>query len=550
MKWFIRTKYKAVQQLVGTMFGCLLMVSGLASMAEANGPKDTLVVVVESGANGMDLHAPGVNRPGYGLFWNTYDRLLTYGKKVLPNGDVSYDYTVLEPELAERWEVAADGMSATFYLRKDAKFHDGTPVTAKDVKWSFDRAVSVGGFASFQMRAGSLEKPEQFVVVDDHTFQINFLRKDKLTLPDIAVPVPAIFNSELVKKHATDKDPWGLKWTKTHIAGGGAYTIESWQPKVKTVYLRNDEWKSGPLPALKRIIVLDIPSASTRRAMLERGDADLSFDLPPKDVAELATKPKIKVSGVPIENFSWSLEMNVTKPPFDDPKVRQAIAYAVPYDQIMEAAFYGRGVKLYGAATATPSSADWPQPFPYTLDLEKAKALLQETPYANGFESTLSINIGKGTVSEPMALLIQESLGKLGIKVAINKIPGSGFRGAIAKKDLPMLLNDFGGWLNYSDYFFFWAYYGQTKSGGKPPLFNTMAYADAEMDQWIDQARQAEYPGAEYDKLAMAFITKAMQEVPRIPITQAYLNVAMRENVSGYQYWFHRQLDFRQIAKN
>ena len=82
-----------------------------------------------------------------------------------------YDYAVLKPELAESWQVAPDGMSVTLKLRRDAKFHDGTPVTAKDVKWSFDRAVTVGGFPTFQMKAGSLEKPEQFVVVDDATVQ-------------------------------------------------------------------------------------------------------------------------------------------------------------------------------------------------------------------------------------------------------------------------------------------------------------------------------------------------------------------------------------------
>src|SRR6202043_518166 len=88
-------------------------------------------------------------------------------------------------------------MSVTFRLRKDAVFHDGTPVTAKDVKWSFDRAVTVGGFPTFQMKAGSMEKPEQFVVVDDHTFRVDFIRKDHLTLPDLAVVVPCVMNAQL-----------------------------------------------------------------------------------------------------------------------------------------------------------------------------------------------------------------------------------------------------------------------------------------------------------------------------------------------------------------
>lgn len=538
---------KCIKSVVWLFVTCLVIAMTTGTLY-GNGRKDILVAVVESGANGMDLHAPGVNRPGYGLFWNTYDRLLTYGTKTAPNGDLMYDYQVLKPELAERWEIADDGKSAIFYLRKDTTFHDGTPITAKDVKWSFDRAVSVGGFATFQMRAGSLEKPEQFVAIDDHTFQIKFLRKDKLTLPDIAVPVPAIFNSELVKKHTTEKDPWGVQWTKTNIAGGGAYKIQSWKPKDKTIYVRNDDWKSGPLPQIKRIIVIDVPSAATRRAMLERGDADLSFDLPPKDVAELKASGKYNISGVPIENFSWALEMNVNIPPFDNQKVRQAVAYALPYQKIMDGAFYGQALALYGASSDVPLSSDWPQPFPYDTDLEKAKALMKEAGYGDGVETTLSINLGKATVTEPMALLTQEALAKIGIKATINKIPG--FRGAIAKKDLPMLFNDFGGWLNYPDYYFTWAYFGDTKRGGTPPLFNTMGYADPEMDDLIEKSKLVEYKGPEYETIAKTFIKKAMVEVPRIPVAQAYLSVAMQKNVTGYHFWFHRQIDFRQIKKD
>lgn len=133
--------------------------------AAAQGRNETLTVVVESGPNSMDILGVGANHPSYQASWNLYDRLMTYGVKTLPDGTRMYDYNVLKPELAESWQFAPDGMSVTFKLKKDAKFHDGTPVTAKDVKWSFDRAVTVGGFPTFQMKAGSLEKPEQFVIV-------------------------------------------------------------------------------------------------------------------------------------------------------------------------------------------------------------------------------------------------------------------------------------------------------------------------------------------------------------------------------------------------
>lgn len=165
--------------------------------AEAQSRAETLLVVTESGPNNVDIHGVGTNRPGYEVSWNCYDRLFTHGKKTLADGTESYDRDKYEPELAESWDIGPN--AATFKLRKDAKFHDGTPITAKDVKWSFDRAVSVGGFPTFQMKAGSLEKPEQFVAVDDHTFRVDFIRKDALTIPDLGVIVPCVFNSELVK---------------------------------------------------------------------------------------------------------------------------------------------------------------------------------------------------------------------------------------------------------------------------------------------------------------------------------------------------------------
>ncbi|MBP7666857.1 MAG: ABC transporter substrate-binding protein, partial [Burkholderiaceae bacterium] len=300
--------------------------SGAAAQAR---PMDVLVVANEFGPNSLDIHTVGANRPSYGVSWVCYDRLMTYGKKKLPDGRVVYDRDKLEPELAESWQMAPDGNSVTFKLRKNAKFHDGTRVTAKGVKWSFDRAVTVGGFPTFQMAAGSLEKPEQFEVVDEHTFRVKFIRRDKLSMPDLAVPVPSIFNSELVKKNATPQDPWGLLWTRNNVAGGGAFKVESWRSGQEIVYVRNDDWKSGPSPKLRRIVQRDVPNAGNRRALLLKGDIDITFDLPPKDFSELAAEgAAVKVSSMPIENAMFYLGMNVNKPPFDNPKVRQAVAWA------------------------------------------------------------------------------------------------------------------------------------------------------------------------------------------------------------------------------
>jgi peptide/nickel transport system substrate-binding protein len=506
-------------------------------------PKDVLIVANEFGPNSLDIHTVGANRASYGVSWVAYDRLMTYGKKTLPDGRVVYDRNKLEPELAESWAIAPDGNSVTFKLRKNAKFHDGTPVTAKDVKWSFDRAVTVGGFPTFQMAAGSLEKPEQFVAVDDHTFVVKFLRRDKLTMNDLAVPVPGIFNSELAKKNATPQDPWGLNWTRNNTAGGGAYKVEAFRPGQEIVYVRYDDWKSGPLPKLRRIVQREVPNAGNRRALLLKGDIDITYDLPPKDFSELSKEGgAVKVTSTPIENAMFYLGMNTTKAPFDNPKVRQAVALAIPYDKLYDHALYGRAIKLWGAPSPQVKSTAWPQPTGYTTDLAKAKALMAEAGAGAGFETTLSFDLGSGTISEPMAILIQESLAQIGIKAQINKIPGATWRAALLKKDMPMIINRFGGWLDFPEYFFFWCYHGQNA------VFNTMSYQNAKLDKIINNARFAESKTL-YDSFVKDMIQIAFDEVPRVPLAQPTMDVAMQKDVQGYMYWFHLQPDFRQLSK-
>ena len=514
----------------------------LEVFSQSDRRKELLIVANETGPNSLDIHTLGANRPSYGVSWICYDRLLTFGKKKLPDGTMMYDYSKLEPELAESWAMAADGMSVTFKLRKNAKFHDGTPVTAKDVKWSFDRAVSVGGFPTFQMKAGSLEKPEQFVAVDDHTFRIDFLRKDKLTMMDVAVPVPCILNSAAVRKHATEKDPWALDWTKVNVAGGGAYRLESYKPGQEVIFARYDDWKSGKLPKIKRVVQREIPSAGNRRALLEKGDIDMTYEMPPKDFLEMSQAGKVNVVTTPIENAIWYVGMNVKNAPFNNVKVRQAVAYAIPYEKILDNAMYKRATRMWGDKDNKAAGTGWPQVHGYKQDIPKARALMKEAGVENGFETTLSFDLGGATVSEPACVLIQESLAMIGIKATINKIPGANWRAALLKKDLPLILNRFGGWLNVPEYFFFWCYHGQNA------VFNTMSYQNPEMDKLIDASR-FETDKKKYETQVQSYINMAFDEVPRIPLAQPNMDVAMQKSIKGYTYWFHLQPDYRDLEK-
>ena len=478
-----------------------------SASAQATSRNETLLLVQEYGPNSLDMQGIGASQPVNGVALNCYDRLLRFKPVPIPTGGGNQvSMTELEGELAESWQVASDGMSCTFKLR-DAKFHSGRAVTAKDVKWSLDRAVSIGGFATTQMAAGSMEKPEQFVVVDDKTFRIDFIRKDKLTMPNLAVTIPFVFDSELAIKNSGG-DPWAKDWLKNNVAGSGAFKVESWKPGVETIYVRNDAWTQGKLPTLRRVVARDIASPSTRRALIERGDADISYGLPPKDFKDLIDAGKVNVVGVPIPNGVYGLYLNTQVGPFTDMRLRQAVAWVLPYEKILQASLFGRGVDMSGGP-ASPKAA-WPTPFPYRTDLAKAKELASAAA-PGGFSTTLMFDAGNATVVEPMAVLIKEALEPLGIKVEISKVPGSNFRAEIAKKTNPMVINRFAGWLDYPDYYLFWTLHGANS------IFNIASYQNPALDRLVDAARFTA-DKAEYDRSVAEFVSLAAREVPLIPI--------------------------------
>ncbi len=512
--------------------------------ARAATPSDTLILVNEMGPNSLDTMLPAANDQSRMVAWNVYDRLVTHGTKTMPNGATGYDASVFKPELAESWEVLDGGKTMIFKIRKNATFHDGSPVTAEDVKWSFDRAIAAGGFPAIQMAAGSLTSPDQFSVVDTHTFKITFEKANKLSLPDLAVPVPCITNKKLALKHATKADPWALEWTQRNDAGGGGFKVQSWKPGDQLILTRFDAWKSGPLPELKKVVFRQIASPGTRRALLEKGDVDISVGLPPKDYAELAKAGTLKVIGTPVQGDLLFVDMNVQMKPFDNLKVRQAVAFAIPYQDIMDGALYNRGVPMFGApADTTTFPPTWPTPSPFSTDLEKAKALLTEAGFPDGFETTLSFDLSQATTREPIAILIQESLGKIGIKVSIEKVPGSNWFANMASKKMPFVIAEFYPWLDYPEYHFFWTYDGANNS-----VFNTCNYVNPKLDAVIETARFAP-DDATYKKALVEMVGIVMADVPRIPLAQLFGDVAMQQNIENYVYWFHQHIDYRTIKK-
>jgi len=308
------------------------------------------------------------------------------------------------------------------------------------------------------------------------------------------------------------------------------------------VFARFDEWKSGELPAMERVISRQIASAGSRRALLERGAADLSFNLPPRDFAQLVEAGQLKVIGTPVDAELIYVDMNVTIAPFDNPLVRQAIAYAIPYEDIVETAMYGRGIGMFGGPEEVTTTA-WPQPSPYVYDLDRARALLAEAGFPNGFTTTISYDLSTSATREPIALLIQDSLRQIGVTVEINEVPGANWYAQLADKAFPMDIMSFKAWLNYPEYYFYWTYHG-----GNNTVFNSMNYQNPALDALVDAARFEPDPTA-YAQQVQEFIQIAFDDVPRIPLIQDFRDVAMQPDIEGYTYWFHLTLDFRTLFR-
>ncbi|QCK84596.1 ABC transporter substrate-binding protein [Phreatobacter aquaticus] len=519
--------------------------SSLSWSASAQTRAETLRYVTGAAVNTLDPTMPGATREAFGVSVNVYDRLVSFGRKKRGDNWV-FDIDNIRGEIAERVVTSADGMTFTFHLRKNAKFHDGTPVTAEDVKWSLDRAVSAKSLAAAQVGTGSWTKPEQFKIIDQHTVEAKVDKPDRLALPNLCTLYAVIFNSALVKKNATAADPWGQEWTKNNTAGSGAYTVENFKAGEQVILRRNDAWVGGvdgkPAP-FRRIICQTIPEAATRASLIEKGDADLSIDLQPSDIDTLVQRGRVKAISTPQFNAFTMIAFNTKMAPFDNKKVRQAIAAALPYDSIFKAALFERGAKLYGGTwSGTPTDASFPQPMPYKQDVAKAKALLAEAGYPNGFETFFAFNLGAAAFAEPIAALVKEALAAINIKVDIQKLPDAQISTMVTERKLPFFVETSIAWLPSTDYFFRTFLYG-------PQRWNYSGWNDSRINEIAEKAR-FETDKAKYDAACKEMIAIMAEETPIVMLWQPNQDAVMPKNIDGYTYGYHRQVDFRDVKRS
>jgi peptide/nickel transport system substrate-binding protein len=475
---------------------------------------------------------------------NVYDRLVAFGRKETADGWV-FDQDHIHGELAQSYDTSADGLKFTFHLRPDATWHDGSPVTAEDVKWSLDRAVSAKSLAPPQMATGSLTRPEQFRIAGPLTVEVVLDKPDRLALGNLCTPYAIMVNSKLAKQHATADDPWAQAWLKENTAAGGAYMVESLRPGEQVVLRRNEKWKSGidgKLPFFLRVISQTVPEAATRANLIEKGDADLSIDLQASDIPALAQRGRVKIVSMPQTNGFTHIAFNTRVAPFDNVKVRQAVAAAMPYEDAFKAAIFARGKALFGGTwTGTPPDGSFPTAMPLHTDAALAKKLLAEAGYPEGFSTTFSFSAGQAATAEPMAALVKEALGRIGIKVDLQKMPDAQFNTMEAEKKLVFFTDGATAWLPAPDYFFRIYFVGDQR-------WNFSNWTNQEVVKLTQQA-QFERDPVTYNKLCTRMVELLAAEVPQLMLWQPNHDAVMTPKIEGYTYWFYRQVDFRDLKR-
>jgi peptide/nickel transport system substrate-binding protein len=486
----------------------------------------------------LDAVGVGAQRSTWCVSLHVYDRLVTYEAIPAAEGTRQYDPAAPKGELAERWDISPDSRTITFHLRPNAKFHDGSAVTAEDVRWSIERSLNVKGAAGV-MAVGALRSADQLKVVDDRTFQVTLPAPNRFAVAVFSIPFAAIINSRVARQNATAQDPWANEWLKRNAAGGGAYRVDAFR-NDQVVLARNDDWVSGPKPAMQQVIFQTVPESTTRAALVERDAADIALEIPPNDFAAVAQRAVARAMAIRMRNHMDFIAMNSQAAPFNDVRVRQAIAYALPYDQIFQSVFRGAGAALYGGkADAEP--AVFPQASPFHLDLEKAKALLKDAGRSDGFETSLLYSAAKAAYFDPLSLAVRDALGKIGIRVNIERLPGAQFDERTAARTAPMVLDNRVAWLSLPDYWFTAFYTGSQVS-------NLGNYANPKLDQMLKDL-PGDAPPQVYGDKTREMSRLVLSEVPMIPIRQGAVELVMSRGLTGYTYWFHGLPDARDLSR-
>ncbi len=344
---------------------------------------------------------------------NLYDSL------VFPNAKGGVD-----PWLATSWDISSDGLTYTFHLRKDAKFHDGTTLKASDVVYSYNRLKTIGQGYAYLVTPGV----QSINATDDSTVVFKVEKASALFLPSLVRLY--VVNEALVRKNAAATGPYGANgdyatgWLQTHDAGSGPYMITEFPLAQYVLMSKNANWWgkfNANAPDEVRFIVTT--EAVTVRSLLQNNQLEMSDQWQSLEAYQAFQKISgVKVIALPtLSSFYYMI--NNKKPPTDDVHCRKAIEYAYDYDAALGLEWPGTK-QMIAPVPATLAGVDTSLPY-YKHDVAKAKQELTQCQYANQLDKyPIVVNwVSEVPDEEKYALLFQSNMADVGFKVNIVKTP-------------------------------------------------------------------------------------------------------------------------------
>ena len=419
----------------------------------------------------------------------TYDTLVDFeGEEV--------DHVV--PALAASWDLptAGDG-KWTFHLDPNATFHDGSPVTAEDVVYSFQRALALELTPVWLLQLIGFN-PDTATAVDSHTVEMTF---DPELSPDIILsiltfPVAGIVSKAMAEEHANNGD-YGHEWVRSNSAGSGPYVLSAWERDSRMEFTANPSyWR--PAPQIGRAVVQHVPESETQSIMLESGDIDISANVNPEQ------RDSLEGAGmqiVPVKvNVLIYLGMNVTHEAFANEQVRTAVKYAIDYNGLINdvlggAAIFNQGILPDGFLGSDTSVA-------FEYDPERAKQLLSDAGYPDGFSVEFTVPTGAdvtGVANAEIAAKIQSDLAAVGITAEIQQLAGATLLERYRAQGLQLVLMYWGA--DYPD-----------------PDANAKAFGD-------DSVKQLAYRNAWHDDAIVQLVQSAAKETDRGTREQMYTDI-------------------------
>jgi peptide/nickel transport system substrate-binding protein len=497
----------------------VVLLLGVSGPAQAQSRQETLII-----ARNIDDY---VTNDVHRTYEYTSQILDTAAYDTLVTVDAP-DFTKIQPRLATSWTVSPDGTTYTFKLRPGVKFTSGNPLTANDVRFSLRRLKNLKDNPSFFM-----DPVKDVQAVDDLTVRIVLNAPDASFLAALAAVPCGVGDSKVVMaKGGTDADDAKDKDKATeHLnnqsEGSGPYKLVSFTRNVEAVLERNASYW-GKKPYFAKVIIKHVPSGTTQREMVERGDADIAHDFDADLMAKVTDGPRIRVlKGLTMNQVYIGVNNSAeVSKELADKRVRQAVAYALDYDGIIKGIVRGEGERPSTMIPLGLLGSD--KTLARKRDVAKAKQLLTEAGYPNGISLKLTYWTAPllGVASEPLAAKIQADLAQAGIKVTLDpkerSVAIAEYRAGKPQLMLASWSPDFLDPDPYADAFY-----------GAGPVPKRVSYSNPKVKDIIATAKK-EQDVKKREALYMELNKIAMEDVPEIMLIQPKNFVGLNPAIKGY----------------